>query len=169
MAHSQRKSRAVKLDPKFRQSISRHSPSAASWSPTARLLAELFPVCIRHNLSKSHPPACLHLRPTTCFFLAATKTPMAISESASVKRSTNRIVLIDNYDSFTYNLCQYMGEVGCELEVYQNDKLTVDELKRKNPRGTPQDSRISLQTVQELGPTAPLFGVCIGEAYGGDA
>ncbi|KAK8657457.1 hypothetical protein V6N13_035692 [Hibiscus sabdariffa] len=86
------------------------------------------------------------------------------------KNSKNPIVVIDNYDSFTYNLCQ----------VYRNDELTVEELKRKNPRGvlispgpgTPQDSGISLQTVLELGPSVPLFGVCMGlqcirEAFGG--
>ncbi|CAL5391773.1 unnamed protein product [Camellia sinensis] len=116
------------------------------------------------------------------------KIPMAISQNAflasqlvSVKNKiTNPIVVIDNYDSFTYNLCQYMGELGCNFEVYRNDELTVDELKKKNPRGvlispgpgTPQDSGISLQTVLELGPTVPLFGVCmglqcIGEAFGG--
>ncbi|XP_039065390.1 anthranilate synthase beta subunit 1, chloroplastic-like [Hibiscus syriacus] len=73
-----------------------------------------------------------------------------------------------------------MGELGCHFEVYRNDELTVEELKRKNPRGvlispgpgTPQDSGISLQTVLELGPLVPLFGVCmglqcIGEAFGG--
>ncbi|KAH7839870.1 hypothetical protein Vadar_009856 [Vaccinium darrowii] len=113
--------------------------------------------------------------------------PMALSENSSVlfpvdaeKKTTNPIVVIDNYDSFTYNLCQYMGELGCNFEVYRNDELTVDELKKKNPRGvlispgpgTPQDSGISLQTVSELGPIVPLFGVCmglqcIGEAFGG--
>ncbi|KAF5938393.1 hypothetical protein HYC85_022652 [Camellia sinensis] len=115
------------------------------------------------------------------------KIPMAVSQNASVasqlvsvkNKITNPIVVIDNYDSFTYNLCQYMGELGCNFEVYRNDELTVDELKKKNPRGvlispgpgTPQDSGISLQTVLELGPTVPLFGVCmglqcIGEAFG---
>jgi len=113
--------------------------------------------------------------------------PMALSANSSVlfpvdaeKKTTNPIVVIDNYDSFTYNLCQYMGELGCNFEVYRNDELTVDELKKKNPRGvlispgpgTPQDSGISLQTVLELGPIVPLFGVCmglqcIGEAFGG--
>lgn len=90
------------------------------------------------------------------------------------------IAVIDNYDSFTYNLCQYMGEIGANFEVYRNDELTVEELKRKNPRGilispgpgAPKDSGISLQTVLELGPLIPLFGVCmglqcIGEAFGG--
>ncbi|KAK8604225.1 hypothetical protein V6N13_099174 [Hibiscus sabdariffa] len=96
------------------------------------------------------------------------------------KNSKNPIVVIDNYDSFTYNLCQYMGELGCYFEVYRNDEITLEELKRKNPSGvlispgpgTPQDSGISLQTVLELGPIVPLFGVCmglqcIGEAFGG--
>ncbi|MCL7022724.1 hypothetical protein MKW94_013168 [Papaver nudicaule] len=96
------------------------------------------------------------------------------------KRDLHPIVVIDNYDSFTYNLCQYMGEMGCAIEVYRNDELTIEELKKRNPRGilispgpgTPQDSGISLQTVLELGPVVPLFGVCmglqcIGEAFGG--
>ncbi|CAA7033426.1 unnamed protein product [Microthlaspi erraticum] len=98
----------------------------------------------------------------------------------SSKKKNGPIIVIDNYDSFTYNLCQYMGELGCDFEVYRNDELTVEELKSKNPRGvlispgpgTPQDSGISLQTVLELGPRVPLFGVCmglqcIGEAFGG--
>ncbi|XP_050235134.1 anthranilate synthase beta subunit 1, chloroplastic-like [Mercurialis annua] len=114
---------------------------------------------------------------------------MAVKESNSAPGSTvgfnsremkNPVIVIDNYDSFTYNLCQYMGELGCHFEVYRNDELTVEELKRKNPRGVlispgpgePQDSGISLQTVLELGPLVPLFGVCmglqcIGEAFGG--
>uniref|UniRef100_A0A1J3EG15 anthranilate synthase n=1 Tax=Noccaea caerulescens TaxID=107243 RepID=A0A1J3EG15_NOCCA len=104
-------------------------------------------------------------------------TPSVVVNSS---KKNGPIIVIDNYDSFTYNLCQYMGELGCEFEVYRNDELTVEELKSKNPRGvlispgpgTPQDSGISLQTVLELGPRVPLFGVCmglqcIGEAFGG--
>ncbi|XP_047341695.1 anthranilate synthase beta subunit 2, chloroplastic-like [Impatiens glandulifera] len=112
--------------------------------------------------------------------------PMSVSENASIsmgipaQRTSNPIVVIDNYDSFTYNLCQYMGELGCDFEVYRNDELTVEELKSKCPRGVlispgpgaPQDSGISLQTVLQLGPIVPVFGVCmglqcIGEAFGG--
>ncbi|KAK4261843.1 hypothetical protein QN277_004787 [Acacia crassicarpa] len=102
------------------------------------------------------------------------------NSQVSVTATSSPIIVIDNYDSFTYNLCQYMGELGFRFEVYRNDELTVEELKRKNPRGVlispgpgiPQDSGISLQTVLELGPTVPLFGVCmglqcIGEAFGG--
>ncbi|KAI5579989.1 hypothetical protein POPTR_008G138800v4 [Populus trichocarpa] len=108
---------------------------------------------------------------------AETNSRAAVSSDKGIK---NPIIVIDNYDSFTYNLCQYMGELGCHFEVYRNDELTVEDLKRKKPRGvlispgpgTPQDSGISLQTVLELGPTVPLFGVCmglqcIGEAFGG--
>ncbi|KAJ4780463.1 Anthranilate synthase component 2 [Rhynchospora pubera] len=101
---------------------------------------------------------------------------------ADVKRDDKDkpIVVIDNYDSFTYNLCQYMGELGANFEVYRNDELTVEDIRRMNPMGilispgpgAPRDSGISLQTVVELGPTIPIFGVCmglqcIGEAYGG--
>lgn len=113
-----------------------------------------------------------------CSVAAAEKNSRAaVSSDKGIK---NPIIVIDNYDSFTYNLCQYMGELGCHFEVYRNDELTVEDLRRKKPRGllispgpgTPQDSGISLQTVLELGPTVPLFGVCmglqcIGEAFGG--
>ncbi|CAA6674821.1 unnamed protein product [Spirodela intermedia] len=101
-------------------------------------------------------------------------------ETGVLTGGRNPIIVIDNYDSFTYNLCQYIGDLGADFEVYRNDELTVEEVKRKNPRGilispgpgTPQDSGISLQTVLELGPSIPLFGVCmglqcIGEAFGG--
>ncbi|OAY81260.1 Anthranilate synthase beta subunit 2, chloroplastic, partial [Ananas comosus] len=100
--------------------------------------------------------------------------------SNGYKKDSKPIIVIDNYDSFTYNLCQYMGDLGASFEVYRNDEITVEEIKRKQPRGilispgpgTPQDSGISLQTVLELGPSIPLFGVCmglqcIGEAFGG--
>lgn len=90
-------------------------------------------------------------------------------------------MVIDNYDSFTYNLCQYLGNLGCEYVVFKNDEVTVDEVKAMNPRGVlvspgpgrPVDSGISLEAVRTLGPEFPLFGVCmghqcIGEVFGGD-
>ncbi|KAH7421210.1 hypothetical protein KP509_13G045800 [Ceratopteris richardii] len=90
------------------------------------------------------------------------------------------VIVIDNYDSFTYNLVQYLGSLGCPLEVFRNDEITIEELKMKEPSGilispgpgTPQDSGISLETVLQLGPDVPLFGVCMGlqcmgEAFGG--
>ena len=90
------------------------------------------------------------------------------------------MAVVDNYDSFTYNLCQYMGELGCEYDVFKNDELTVDELRERAPRGvlvspgpgTPEDSGISLEVVRELGKELPVFGVCmghqcIGQTFGG--
>ncbi|KAK9671415.1 hypothetical protein RND81_12G028700 [Saponaria officinalis] len=104
----------------------------------------------------------------------------AVSESSKAVDS-RPFVVIDNYDSFTYNLCQYFGELGTNFEVYRNDEISVEDLKRKNPKGilispgpgAPQDSGISLATVLELGATIPIFGVCmglqcIGEAFGGN-
>lgn len=91
-----------------------------------------------------------------------------------------QVVVIDNYDSFTYNLCQYLGDAGCDFVVFRNDEVTVDDLERMRPRGilispgpgTPEDSGISLEVVRRLGPTVPLFGVCMGlqcmgQAFGG--
>src|SRR3954451_12856104 len=90
------------------------------------------------------------------------------------------IVLIDNYDSFTYNVAQAFGMLGAEIEVYRNDALTVDELEAMNPShivispgpGTPDDGGISLESLRRLGPKIPTLGVClghqcIGQAFGG--
>ncbi|MBI3615234.1 MAG: aminodeoxychorismate/anthranilate synthase component II [Candidatus Omnitrophica bacterium] len=81
-----------------------------------------------------------------------------------------RILMIDNYDSFTYNLVQYLGELGQELIVYRNDKLTLDQAKRLKPDrivispgpGSPKDAGISNEVIRELGPKIPLLGVCLG-------
>lgn len=104
-------------------------------------------------------------------------TPVEIPQEFKLEKP---VIVIDNYDSFTYNLVQYLGSLGCPMEVYRNDELTVEELKMKEPSGilispgpgTPQDSGISLETVIKLGPYIPLFGVCMGlqcmgEAFGG--
>lgn len=90
------------------------------------------------------------------------------------------IAVIDNYDSFTYNLVQYLGELGAELRVFRNDAICVEELDALKPShivispgpGTPDDAGISKQVVRELGPHRPTLGVClghqcIGEAFGG--
>lgn len=92
-----------------------------------------------------------------------------------------KVALIDNYDSFTWNLVHYLGELGADVEVYRNDALTVDELKAKKPDaivlspgpGTPDDSGICLEVIEKLGAETPIFGVClgqqsIGQAYGGN-
>src|SRR5512143_1848136 len=95
-------------------------------------------------------------------------------------RHFTMVVLIDNYDSFTYNLAQAFGMLGADIHVYRNDALTVDELEAMHPThivispgpGTPDDGGISLETVRRLGATIPILGVClghqcIGQAYGG--
>ena len=90
------------------------------------------------------------------------------------------LVVIDNYDSFTYNLVQYLGELGQEIKVFRNDQVTLEEIRALNPDhivispgpGDPNDGGISLDVLREFGPTTPIFGVClghqcIGQAYGG--
>ena len=103
-----------------------------------------------------------------------------VRERVAETKEERAVVVIDNYDSFTYNLVQYLGDLGCKIEVFRNDEITVEELRAKNPRGvlispgpgTPQDSGISLEIVRKLGPSIPLLGVCMGlqcmgEAFGG--
>ncbi len=90
------------------------------------------------------------------------------------------ILVIDNYDSFTYNLVQAMGELGAELCVVRNDQMTIPEVKALKPShivispgpGTPDDGGISMDVIRELGPSTPVLGVClgqqsIGQVYGG--
>jgi anthranilate synthase component 2 len=90
------------------------------------------------------------------------------------------ILMIDNYDSFTYNLVQYLGELGAEVKTVRNDEITVAEIRELEPDGivispgpcTPDDAGISLQVVAELGGSIPVLGVClghqcIGQVYGG--
>lgn len=89
------------------------------------------------------------------------------------------IVLIDNYDSFTYNVYQYLGELGERVEVIRNDQVTVNELEGMCPEaivlspgpGTPRDAGICIELVKKLGQKIPILGIClghqaIGEAYG---
>ncbi len=91
-----------------------------------------------------------------------------------------KILMIDNYDSFTYNLVQYLGELGQELVVFRNDRVTLDQVKRLKPDrvvispgpGSPKDAGVSNQVIRELGPKVPVLGVClghqcIGAVYGG--
>jgi anthranilate synthase/aminodeoxychorismate synthase-like glutamine amidotransferase len=80
------------------------------------------------------------------------------------------IAVIDNYDSFTYNLVQYLGELGCELAVYRNDKVTVEELVCSAPEkivispgpGTPGDSGVSNDVIRRFQQSIPILGVCLG-------
>ncbi|SFM84578.1 anthranilate synthase component II [Thermodesulforhabdus norvegica] len=90
------------------------------------------------------------------------------------------IVLIDNYDSFTYNLAQYLGELGCELRVFRNDEVTVDYIASINPRalvispgpGRPDSAGITLEAIRFFSGKIPILGVCLGhqaiaQAFGG--
>ncbi|MDP2913239.1 MAG: aminodeoxychorismate/anthranilate synthase component II [Candidatus Omnitrophota bacterium] len=90
------------------------------------------------------------------------------------------ILVIDNYDSFTYNLVQYLGELGADPEVWRNDKITIDRIKKLGPRGIvispgpgkPRDAGISEDVIRNFGSATPILGVClghqaIGEVFGG--
>jgi len=90
------------------------------------------------------------------------------------------ILVIDNYDSFTYNLVQYLGELGADLQIFRNDKLTIEEIERLAPERilispgpcTPKEAGISVETIRHFAGSLPLLGVCLGHqslayAFGG--
>jgi len=90
------------------------------------------------------------------------------------------ILIIDNYDSFTYNLVQYIGAINPDLKVFRNDKITLDEINTLNPErivispgpGIPEDAGLSIDIIKEFGYDIPIFGICLGHqaiavAYGG--
>ena len=90
------------------------------------------------------------------------------------------ILVIDNYDSFTYNLVQYLGELGVEPQVYRNDALTIEEMQRLRPErilispgpGVPRDAGLTIDAIRAFAGKVPILGVClgnqaIGEAFGG--
>ena len=91
------------------------------------------------------------------------------------------LLMIDNYDSFTFNLVQYLQTLGAEVEVARNDALTVDEIEKLAPERivispgprTPNDAGVSMEVIERLGPAIPILGVCLGhqsmgQVYGGD-
>jgi anthranilate synthase/aminodeoxychorismate synthase-like glutamine amidotransferase len=92
-----------------------------------------------------------------------------------------RVLLLDNYDSFTYNLAQYLGELGHAPVVRRNDEITLADVETLAPErivispgpGRPEDAGISVDLIRQMGPRIPLFGVCLGHqaigfAFGGD-
>ena len=87
------------------------------------------------------------------------------------------ILLLDNYDSFTYNLAQYLGQMGQTLEVHRNDKITLDEIAALKPSHiilspgpcTPKEAGICLDLIKEASPKIPILGVCLGHQAIGDA
>jgi len=91
------------------------------------------------------------------------------------------LLLIDNYDSFTYNLYQYLAELGAEIQVRRNDQVTLDEIESMEPNHivvspgpcTPDEAGLSCQVIETFGPRIPMLGVClghqaIGQVYGGE-
>ena len=91
------------------------------------------------------------------------------------------LLVIDNYDSFTYNLVQFFGELGAEMEIRRNDEITVEEIKDLKPEricispgpSSPNEAGVSCEVISEFGSEVPILGVClghqsIGQVYGGD-
>lgn len=91
------------------------------------------------------------------------------------------LLILDNYDSFTYNLVQYFGELGADIQVHRNDAITVEEIQCLKPERicispgpcTPNEAGISLELIREMGASTPILGVClghqsIGQVYGGE-
>ncbi len=91
-----------------------------------------------------------------------------------------RLLLVDNYDSFTFNLVQYLGELGAKVEVFRNDRIDVGGIRARRPAGlvlspgpcTPDEAGVTLEAVRELAGELPILGVClghqaIGQAFGG--
>jgi len=92
-----------------------------------------------------------------------------------------KILLLDNYDSFTYNLAQYLGELGHAPEVHRNDEISLGEVEAMRPErivispgpGRPEDAGITIEVIRRLGQTVPVLGVCLGHqgigyAFGGE-
>jgi len=91
------------------------------------------------------------------------------------------LLMIDNYDSFTYNIVQYLGELGADVQVFRNDQISVKEIQQKNPERiiispgpcTPNEAGISIETIKTFAGKLPILGVClghqsIGQAFGGE-
>ena len=91
------------------------------------------------------------------------------------------LIMIDNYDSFTYNLVQYLGELGADVRVFRNDGVTVDEIRALNPERimispgpcTPNEAGVSMDVIRAFAGEVPILGVCLGhqssgQVYGGD-
>lgn len=99
------------------------------------------------------------------------------SFSTSHQPRATSLLLIDNYDSFTYNLVQYFGELGCDLTVWRNDSFTLEDVHALNPDAivvspgpcTPSEAGLSVEVIKSLGPEIPVLGVCLGHQSIGEA
>ncbi|WP_299205116.1 aminodeoxychorismate/anthranilate synthase component II [uncultured Amphritea sp.] len=91
------------------------------------------------------------------------------------------LLMIDNYDSFTYNVVQYLGELGADVQVYRNDEITIEQIEALNPTQlvispgpcTPNEAGISVPAIKHFAGKLPIFGICLGhqsmgQAFGGD-
>ena len=91
------------------------------------------------------------------------------------------VLMIDNYDSFTYNIVQYCQELGANLKIIRNDELSIEEIKKLNPSkiiispgpATPDDAGVCLDVIKEFSDTTPIFGICLGhqaiaQVFGGE-
>ncbi|WP_428036858.1 aminodeoxychorismate/anthranilate synthase component II [Amphritea sp.] len=91
------------------------------------------------------------------------------------------LLMIDNYDSFTYNVVQYLGELGADVQVYRNDEITIEQIEALNPSQlvispgpcTPNEAGISVAAINHFAGKLPIFGICLGhqsmgQAFGGD-
>ena len=107
-------------------------------------------------------------------------SPVTTTRTTELPGSGRRILLLDNYDSFTYNLYQYLCELGADVEVVRNDEITLEEMADKTLDGIvispgpsrPENAGISLAVIESFGPTTPILGVCLGHqsigmVYGG--
>lgn len=105
----------------------------------------------------------------------------SISAQRSQGKKCDMILMLDNYDSFTYNLVQYLAELKADVEVFRNDAITIDDIKSMRPErivvspgpGRPEDAGISVALIREFAGQIPILGVCLGHqaigyAYGGN-
>jgi anthranilate synthase component 2 len=96
-------------------------------------------------------------------------------------KEVDMVLMIDNYDSFTYNVVQYCKELGADLMVIRNDEMSIDEIKALNPEkiilspgpATPNEAGVTLDVIREFADTTPIFGICLGhqsiaQAFGGE-
>jgi anthranilate synthase/aminodeoxychorismate synthase-like glutamine amidotransferase len=119
--------------------------------------------------------AALKIKPPT--FIPGRRGENNFQQAAKIRRV---ILVIDNYDSFTYNLVQYLGELGAEVQVFRNDEVTIDRIREMNPErllispgpGVPENAGVTVEVINEFAGKFPILGVClghqaIGQAFGG--
>eukprot|EP00873_Tetraselmis_striata_P045249 jgi/Tetstr1/465513/TSEL_010182.t1 len=160
----------------------RHRARAAVAAAPAHLRAGHASAGERGVVTRSGPAASARRRRGHAGAGAPQRLAAAAAGDGAPASAEGCVVVVDNYDSFTYNLCQYLGDLGCKYVVYKNDQFTVEEIQAMAPAGImvspgpgrPEDSGISLEIIEKLGPLGmPVFGVCmghqcIGQVFGGD-